>query len=208
MEIVKRKINYPVLPTDHLINLSQLSAKARKAALQVQQWSNSDDLVWIAIYREGKENYVFYTRGQNQFLIFRTNPEKGGDHTIPKGKFFAVNDTMLEKIITKQTYKGTYRFNSTENGSYSEKYVTPLIEVDQKGYELPNQSNQLYWALHSPPYTGNVPSEELSTPGNSCIRLKIDVAKFIQHSVALELLVNQNTDFNIYLTRYDPKEYR
>jgi hypothetical protein len=204
---IKRKVTIPILPIEHLVDINNISIAARKAAQNVQQWSNSYDQVWIAIYREGKENYVFYTRGQDQFLIFKTNPEKGGDYTIPKGKFFAINDTMLEKIITKQTLNGTYRFTGTGNGSYKENYITPLVEVDGNGYELPNQDKDPYWALHSPPYQGRIPSEELSTPGNSCIRLKIAVAKFIQNTIAKELLVNHNTDFNVYLTRYDPKEY-
>jgi hypothetical protein len=205
---LRRKVTNPRLPVEHLVVINKLSSAAQKAAKNVQQWSNSNDLVWIAIYREGKENYVFYTRGQDQFLIFRTNPEKGGDFTIPKGKLFAINDTMLEKIINKQTVNGTYRFEGTTNGSYKENYITPLVEVDKDGYELPNQAKDPYWALHSPPYQGRIPSEELLTPGNSCIRLKIAVAKFIQHTIAKEILINDNTEFNAYLTRYDPLEFK
>jgi hypothetical protein len=205
--LMRRKINNPIIPIEHLVDISQLSTKAQKAANNVKTWSDSKDMVWIAIYREGKENYVFFNR-QDQFLIFKTNPEKGGEYTIPKGKFFAVSDTMLDKIITKQDFNGRYRFKGTTNGSYSENYITPLVEVDDQGYEKPNQDKEPYWALHSPPYEGKTPSENLNTAGNSCIRLKIKVAKFIQSTVAKEIIIEGNTDFNVYLTRYDPSEYQ
>ena len=204
---LKTKTSQILVPYEHLVEIKLLSPQARLAAQNVKQWSNSTNLVWIAVYREGKENYIFYTRGKDQFFVFRTNPEKGGDYTIPKGKIFAVNDTMLDKIISKQTPKGTYRFKGTTNGSYNEKYVTPLVQVDKDGYELPNQNAEPYWAMHSPPYKGNIPDEELNTPGNSCIRLKINVARFIQKTVSQELLANRNYDFNVYLMRYDPKEF-
>jgi hypothetical protein len=205
--IIRRKVNNPILPVEYLVDISKLSVNAQKAANNVRTWSNSRDMLWIAIYREADENYVFFNR-KDQFLIFRTNPEKGGDYTIPKGKFFAVNDTMLDKIITKQDFNGRYRFKGTTNGSYSENYISPLVEVDDQGYEKPNQAQEPYWALHSPPYTGRIPSENLITAGNSCIRLKIKVARFIQNTIAKELLIEGNTDFNVYLTRYDPLEYK
>jgi hypothetical protein len=205
--MMRRKINKPVIPIEHLVDISQLSTKAQKAANIVKTWSDSKDMVWIAIYREDKENYVFFNR-QDQFLIFKTNPEKGGEYTIPKGKFFAVSDTMLEKIITKQTFTGRYQFNSVNKTSYNENYITPLIEVDLEGYEKPKQDKEPYWALHSPPYEGKIPSENLNTAGNSCIRLKIKVAKFIQSTIAKEIIIEGNTDFNVYLTRYDPNEYQ
>ena len=115
---------------------------------------------------------------------------------------------MLEKIITKQTFNGRYRFQGTTNGSYNENYITPLVEVNADGNELPNQAKEPYWALHSPPYTTRIPSEDLSTAGNSCIRLKLNVAKFIQNTIAKEVLIYENTDFNAYLVRYDPLEFQ
>ncbi len=181
-----------------LVNPNLLSKDAYRALETVKGWTLRNAKVWLVVYREGNESYMFASFGGKAY-VFDTNPEKGGEqYSIPYRRLFTINNTMLRSIISKQGKDGSFRL---PGGAY-ENYITPLVQIDLNGKPLPGQINSPYWAIHSPPYyTPGQPSEELDAAGNSCLRAKIGVARFIQNFAVREM--NNPSGVSFYLRRWD-----
>jgi hypothetical protein len=195
------------IPLEKTIPLSKLSTNAKAALEKVKTWnSNSPDIITMVIYREGSENYMFYTRG-TQAVVFQTNPEIGGTESMPKGKIFTVNKSTLLGVLSKQDkVSGEFFFT---DGEYYERWVTPLIAIDRNGKPLPGQDIHMNYMIHSVPYNTSFlitkkDSNDLSKKGHGCGRTDIAVAKFLQQTMVQEFLPFASK-VKVFVLRWDAK---
>jgi hypothetical protein len=179
------------------VDKSKLSVEATKALAVVAKWSTSSKQLWLVVYRETKESYIFSSYN-GIVSVFSTNPEKGGEFSIPYKTLFTINPVLLSMYVRKQDSTGAYKFPS----GYYENYVTPLMKIYPNGKLVPGQDNTLPWAIHTPPYDiKGQPSTDLTRAGNSCLRVNFGFAKYVQDFAVTE--TRKPTGIKIYLRRWD-----
>jgi hypothetical protein len=199
--IVKPKTVSPVndFNPDQSIQIkkSQLSQEALQSLDIIQKWSVNNKQLWLVVYREKKESYIFASFN-GQVSVFATNPEKGGEYTIPYRTLFTVNPALLQFYVSSQDSTGAYQFKA----GFYENYITPLMKIYPNGKLVPGQDNTPPWAIHTPPYdVKGQPSTDLTKAGNSCLRASFAFAKYMQ-TFALNEIKNP-AGVKIYLRRWD-----
>jgi hypothetical protein len=179
------------------VDKAKLSVDATKAISVVAKWSANNKQLWLIVYRETNESYIFSSYN-GVVSVFSTNPEKGGEYSIPYKTLFTINPVLLSMYARKQDSTGAYKFP----GGYYENYVTPLMKIYPNGKLVPGQDNTLPWAIHTPPYNvKGQPSTDLTRAGNSCLRVNFGFAKYMQDFAVSE--TQKTSGIKIYLRRWD-----